>query len=149
MLITDLIFPGIFCRCSNTSPDGNLDRDLSDTKCDMICPGSLDKCGSASFVSVYRTPISVEVILAAAVNTVPSGSQVILATSAEPGDTAFDLRVNFDDGAGRTYYSENGTDLLSRTYHQAGEYEIRSYVTDVGQLLPVSSFYHFLTHYKQ
>ena len=112
----------------------------------MQCPGDPgQKCGSDAYVNVYKTPISMSHTIDAVPKIVDSGDTVILGAVVEPPSIAFDLRLDYNNFAGLTEYHENGTGILHHVYAKAGQYEIQSYITDTGNLLPVSIHKHIFS----
>jgi hypothetical protein len=113
--------------------------DGPDTKCTSPCPGDPGQsCGSAAYVNVYKTPIAVTHTMNAAPKIAASGNAITLTPVTEPYGIGFDMRINYDDKAGKTEYAENGTGILGHVFAMASQYRILSFVTDVGNLLPVS-----------
>ena len=131
---------GDMCLCGDTGP---LDVDpvlaLEPSKCTVPCDGDATQtCGSATHVEIYEAVKPVTSMLAAVKNVVQIGETVSLLPNVETAASDWQMRIDYDDGAGPTSYAASpATGLLTRSFRQAGRYSIGAYLTDKDNIIAV------------
>ena len=135
---------GDMCLCGNTAPAAaNPALALEPSKCTLPCDGNAAQtCGSETHVQLYDAIKPVTSSLAVSKSIVTVGEAVTFSPNVETSGVGWQIRMDYADGAGFSNYDPSpGTNLLTRTFYQAGKYSVGAYLTDSEQKLAVSSQY--------